>query len=109
MRIRFTTAFAAVALLIACQTPSTDAMQTSARGRFVDDISRDLVEFHGMKHPECRNAHVVSSRVVSREKDGFIKEIWTMEGCGHAFSYWVTIMPPSGGGNMDMVGPEIVN
>ena len=88
-------------LFLACSSPSTEPkhegqIQTSATGRLIDDIKRDLEGDHNTFHPECKFSKVISARPQSKEGD-WIKEIWVFEACGgKQFPYQVSIQRGQG-------------
>jgi hypothetical protein len=87
--------------ILACTTPTAESgkgnqIQTSATGRLIDDIKRDLEGDHNGFHPECRFSKVVSAKPLSKDGE-WIKEIWVIEACsGKQFSYQVSIQMGQG-------------
>ena len=71
-------------------------LHTSARGRNVDDLTRDVAQWHDSKHPDCKFAKVVGAEIVKQESDS-ITEHWTIQACeGKQFTYRVYILRGSG-------------
>jgi hypothetical protein len=81
---------------LACSTPTSQVgqqnlIQTSATGRLIDDIKRDLEGDHNVMHPDCRFSKVISAKPLSKDSE-WTKELWTIEACsGKLFIYQVSI------------------
>jgi len=72
-------------------------IHTSVSGRNVNDIARDVQEWHDVQNPKCTYKKVVAAEVVKRES-GSVIEHWTIEACNHKlFTYEVSIIPGRGG------------
>jgi hypothetical protein len=76
--------------------PSVSALDTTAPGRTVADISRDLQEWHDARHPTCTFIRTVSAQVVTRGTNQAL-EYWTVEACDQQrFTYQVLVIHESG-------------
>lgn len=74
-----------------------DGMDTSVSVRQTGNVTRDVVEWHAMKHPDCPFQNVSGAKIVKREKDS-VTEHWTIQACaGKQFTYRVFIIPQEGG------------
>jgi len=82
---------------------SGDGMETSVSVRQTGNITRDIVQWHDMKHPDCPFHKVSGAQIVKRENDS-VTEHWTIQACaGKQFTYRVWILPGEGG-ITDVVG-----
>lgn len=74
-----------------------DAFDTTVPVLHVADVTRDIVEWHAMRHPDCKFEKVVGAQIIKREKDG-VTEHWTIQACdGKKFIYSVGVLPAEGG------------
>jgi hypothetical protein len=85
-------------ILFGCATISAEVvsadnhLQTSASGKLITDIKRDLEVDHNTFYPECMFSKVLSAAPLSKDEDGTY-ELWTIEACsGKQFTYKVMIM-----------------
>ena len=85
--------------LAACQGPS--AIQTSATGSLRGEIRQDILDAQGMHHPDCPVGQITAARIVQRG-DGATQELWTLEGCGKAYLYDVTVTRDESGGQVSV-------
>ena len=92
-------ALPAVLLLIACQGPSP--IQTSARGQLRSEVEQEVMDMHQLHHGDCAAARLVAARIV-QDGTGLTKELWTLEGCGRAFAYAVSINHEGLGGQVSV-------
>ncbi|MBS1766574.1 MAG: hypothetical protein JST05_04105 [Acidobacteria bacterium] len=79
---------ALIVMLAACGAPST--IQTSASGSLRREIQQDILDAQGMHHPDCPVGQITAARIV-QQGDGATQELWTLEGCGKAYLYDVTV------------------
>jgi len=86
----------AVVALVGCATappkpPAATTLGTTVRGRNIDDITRDVQEWHDVKHQDCKFMRVVGAQVISQEGNRAV-EHWTVEACAaKRFTYEVMI------------------
>ena len=76
--------------------PDALTLHTTARGRNIADVSRDVQEWHDAGHGKCRFNRVVSAEMI--KQDGAeVVENWTIEACNQQqFTYQVLIMRRNG-------------
>ena len=87
----------AIPLLKAEHRIPGDDMETSVPVHQIGNVTRDIVEWHAMKHPDCPFQNVSGAKIVKREKDS-VTEHWTIQACaGRQFTYRVFILPHEGG------------
>ena len=87
----------AIPLLKAEHRIPGDDMETSVPVHQTGNVTRDIVEWHAMKHPDCPFQNVSGAKIVKREKDS-VTEHWTIQACaGKQFTYRVFILPHEGG------------
>jgi len=83
-----------------CSAPvpvSADALTTSVKGRNIQDISRDVQQWHDAQHADCKFSAVTQATVVEKNGDS-TTEHWTIKACNdQEFTYKVFIMSRQGG------------
>lgn len=71
--------------------PPAMSLVTTVRGRNIDDITRDVQEWHDVKHQDCKFMRVVGAQIISQEGNRAV-EHWTVEACAaKRFTYEVMI------------------
>jgi hypothetical protein len=76
---------------------SSGDFQTSVPVGQVENIRRDIVQWHAEQHPDCPFRQVIAAREVDKGKDS-TTENWTIEACdAKRFTYRVLLMPQEGG------------
>ncbi len=85
--------------LAACQGPSP--IQTSATGSLRAEIQQDILDAQGLHHPDCPVGRITAARILQRG-DGATQELWTLEGCGKAYLYEVTVTRDESGGQVSV-------
>ena len=88
-----------VLVLIACQGPPP--IQTSASGPLRSEVEQDVLEAQRLHHPDCPAARIVAARILQQGTDA-TQELWTLEGCGHAYTYDVTVSHEGFGGQVSV-------
>lgn len=73
------------------------AFDTTVSMGHMADVKHDIVEWHAMRHPDCKFQKVTDAQVVKRDKDA-ATEHWTILACdGRKFTYQVLVMHQQGG------------
>ena len=71
--------------------PAAEGLVTTVHGRNVEDISRDVREWHDLAHADCKFIRVVGAQIISQQGNQ-ATEHWTVEACGaKRFTYEVMI------------------
>jgi len=79
------------------------SLDTVVSGRHVQDVSRDVQQWHDMQYPKCAYEKVLGTKIVKSESNSST-EHWTIGACeGKSFTYKVLIMQFSNGGIGDSV------
>ncbi|HEV2701840.1 MAG TPA: hypothetical protein VGV09_09435 [Steroidobacteraceae bacterium] len=94
------------------ESAASVSISTSVRGRNVDDIARDVREWHDVAHKDCQATRVVTAQIISQQGQWTV-EHWTVEACGaQRFTYRVMIQRTATGiadavGNVDGSGVKV--
>ena len=79
-----------------------DELKTTVKGSNVDDVTRDVAQWHDSKHADCKFVKVIGAEIVKREKDS-VTEHWTIEACDKKHFTYSVYMMLGGPSLMDMV------
>jgi hypothetical protein len=73
------------------------ALNTTVSSRNINDISRDVQQWHDIKNPSCKYVRVIGAEIIKNEQKNTV-EHWTIEGCQKKqFTYRVLILSYQGG------------
>ena len=79
-------------------------LKSSVSGKFVEDVSRDVAQWHNVAQPKCKFEKLVGADIVQKTEKG-TTEHWTIQACEQQqFTYRVFVIHNDNGTITDVVG-----
>jgi hypothetical protein len=82
----------------------TPELHTSVSGKFVEEVTADVAQWHNVAQPKCKFEKVVGAEIAKKDEKGST-EHWTIQACEHReFTYRVFVIHNDNGTITDAVG-----